>query len=119
MLLSASDGESISASDLDLAMNEPLNYLKYCRIHTGVTVMAGGEMDAKHAFDLYATFEDIIEALLGHATRIVVALQEDCMRISANAAKVPPMPPTAMPVSAKAADGGCYFVVKLPEGVTL
>ena len=119
MLLSASDGESISASDLDLAMNEPLNYLKYCRIHAGVTVMAGGEMDAKHAFDLYATFEDIIEALLGHATRIVVALQEDCMRISANAAKVPPMPPTAMTVSAKAADGGCYFVVKLPEGVTL
>ena len=115
MLLSASDGEKVSAADMDLAMDEPLRYLKYCRIHAGVTVMAEGEMDAEAAFALYSTFEDIVMALLGRATRIVVALQEDTLRISANAAKVPQLPHTALPVAVKAADGGCYFVVKTGE----
>ena len=117
MLLSVSDGEQVTAADLLLALDEPLRYLKYCRIHAGVTVMAEGAMDAKAAFDLYATFEDVIEALLGKATRIVVAMQEGMLRISANVGKAPKLEATPLPVASRAADGGCYFVIKFGEGV--
>ncbi|MBQ4443481.1 MAG: hypothetical protein II896_02325 [Clostridia bacterium] len=96
---------------MDLAMDEPLRYLKYRNIHAGVNVLTEGALEAETAFALYQTFEDVIEALMPVATRIVVAFEGGKLRISANAKKRPSLPETALPVLSKTEDGGCYFLV--------
>ena len=111
MLLTMADGGKITYADMDLAMDEPLRYLKYRNIHAGVNVLTEGALEAETAFALYQTFEDVIEALMPVATRIVVAFEGGKLRISANAKKRPSLPETALPVLSKTEDGGCYFLV--------
>ena len=98
--------------ELFLALQESARFLNCC----GVEAAAVGEeysalpLDAIH--DLYDAFEAVIEAWLPNLKRMTVSLCEDGVRLAAEAAKVPALPQTKLPVERRESDGSIFLTVR-------
>ena len=101
--------------ELFLALQESARFLKCC----GIDAAATGEeysslpLDSVHA--LYDSFEILIEALLPDMERMTASLSPDGVRIAMEAAQIPVLPETELPVELRESDG-CIFLTIRTEG---
>lgn len=116
MLLMLQEADHIALTEIQLAMQESIHYMKYCGIQAVANIGGEDTLKGDVAFALYTTFEDIVEALLGHCTRLLVYMDSEVMRISANCATTPVLPDAPIPFRLRREDGGCYFTIRHTGG---
>ena len=115
LLLVDEGSHEIDARELTLAMEESARYLVYLGVKTDVSGDAAGKMDRTSAFEVYETFETVVEALLPGVKRILAAFTEDGLRMVTDAAPPEAPPETPLPVKIWQSDGLTYFEVLFHE----
>ena len=110
ILLAEGDGE-IDNRELNIALEESARYLRYAGIETAEAPYVDGTIDRDTAFELYASFEEIIETLPGTATMLSIAAEDGVIRMVADCSSMPELPPTPLPAAVKESEGLYFFTV--------
>ena len=111
-LLLVSEGETeISGRELTLALEESARVLRYMGVNTEVSGSPDASLPRSLAFDLYGSFEAVLESSLTDATRFLVAVSGRTLRVVTDGA-VPASPPqTPLGLTVRQSDGSVYYTV--------
>ena len=98
LLLLAAEHDRISTSELQLALEESANYLKYAGLQTTVLPGKNRPFPADRLIALYDTFESVAEQLIGKSSSMMVSWYENGLRLAAAADGVPDTADLPVPV---------------------
>ena len=68
-------------------------------------------VSAKAVYDLYAAFEEVVEGLLPHVSRLLINYNDGELRITSNSKVAPEFANTASKITSRFADGYYYFTI--------
>ena len=111
LLLSDRHGDDIDGAELRLALEESARYLHYAGIEATVSPIPDTLISQERALELYTSFEEIAEALLGRITMLSITSEDEVIRMVADCDEVPAIPPTELPLTVRRSDDLCYITV--------
>ena len=115
LLLVNEGADEIDARELTLAMEESARYLVYLGVRMDVSGDAAGKINRETAFDVYETFETVVEALTPGMKRILAAFTDEGLRLVTDAAPPEEMPDTPLPAKVRQSEGLTYFHIPFYE----
>ena len=111
LLLLASEKETLSLSELLLALQESAVYLTLAGTQTTADMREEETLSSDRVIALYDAFEHLSEQLLGTAPSMMVSVSGEGLRITAKASRRPDPPQIPLPVSFLESEDILYITV--------
>lgn len=108
VLLSA-ERDSVSATELSLALAESARFLTLCGMNASVECRTEREFSNTEAVALYDSFEALAEALLERSSALMIALADDALLLVAECEPPERLPETPARVEAHSEEGALYL----------
>ena len=116
LLLLASENETLRTGELYLALQESANYLTLAGLPTTVAKPEDVQKSAEQLTLLYDAFEQLAEQLLGKASSMMVAWNEDGLCLATQADQAPDPVGLPLPVRFRSEEDTLYMDLSAEKG---
>ena len=115
LLLMAEEKDTLSLSDLFLALKESADYLTLAGVHTSVVSTAEKEYPGEVIIDFYDSFEMIAEQLLGKVSSMMISWNKEELRLAAETDFFPDVQRIPMAIRFMKSDNVLYMDIAVKK----